>query len=67
MYEAVVRSIAHIGKINGERTVFSGIINHLTEGGIFVSPSGRLDHKVGEAPVEKGVECIDVNLVKAPS
>lgn len=66
MGEVIVGGVAHISEIYGGRAVAPGSIHPPTESGIFVPFSGRLDHKVGEAPVQDGIECVDVNLVEAP-
>ena len=66
MGEIIEGSVTHIGEICGGWPIAPGSIHHPAESGIFVPLPGRLDHNVGEAPVQYGIESIDVNLVEAP-
>lgn len=65
MGKIIVGSVTHISEIYGGGSIAPGSIHHPAESDIFVPLPGRLDHKVGEAPVQYGIEGIDMDLVEA--
>lgn len=64
MGKIIVGSVTHISEIYGGGSIAPGSIHHPAESDIFVPLPGRLDHKVGEAPVQYGIEGIDMDLVE---
>ena len=63
--EVVVRSEAHVRKIDGGWFVAADSIDHLAKCGILITFSAWLYHEIGEPPVEDRVERVDMDLIEA--